>query len=178
MSRWVLTGVVDTLRCWNVEPGDITEKNILSWDKEREAEKHRKSSIKFKKEHRQNYVKKKARNRSDVNKERVTHQSGVALTLEPQLLQRAIVTKEKLKEFEKDVPSLTNRPEKKVHYMPCRWFENEALRDNFIWYGDKLWRKGSWNNSISCSNWGQNWQTFSKVCPTEVSHFFPCFKSK
>ena len=82
--------------------------------------KHRKSSVKFKKEHRQNYVKKKARNRSDVNKERVTHQSGVALTLEPQLLQRAIVTKEKLKEFEKDVPSLTNRPEKKVHYMPCR----------------------------------------------------------
>ena len=95
-------------------------KNILSLDKEREAEKHRKSSVKFKKECRQNYAKKKARNRSDVNKERVTHQSGVALTLEPQLLERAIVTKEKLKEFEKDVPSLTNRPEKKVHYMPCR----------------------------------------------------------
>ena len=43
----------------------------------------------------------------------MTYQSGVALTLDPQLLQRAIVAKEKLKEFEKDVPSLTNRPQKK-----------------------------------------------------------------
>lgn len=42
--------VLDTLRCLNVEPGDIREKNILSLDKEREAEKHRKSFVKFKKE--------------------------------------------------------------------------------------------------------------------------------
>jgi len=102
--------LLDTLRCLNVEPGDITEKNILSLDKEREGEKRLKSSVKFKKERRQNYMRKTARNRSDVNKEGVTYQSCVALTLDPQLLQRAIVAKEKLKEFEKEVPSLTNRP--------------------------------------------------------------------
>ena len=78
--------LVDTLGCLNVEPGNITEKNILSLDKQREAEKHRKSSVKFKKERRQNYMRKKARNKSDVNKEGVTYQSGVALTLDPQLL--------------------------------------------------------------------------------------------
>ena len=83
-------------------------------DKDREAEKHRKSSVKFKKERRQNYTKKKARNKSDVNKEGVTYQSGAALTLDPQLLQRAIVTKEKLKEFEKDVQRKTP---KEVHYV-------------------------------------------------------------
>ena len=64
--------LLDTLRCLNVEPGNITEKNILSLNKEREAEKHRKSSVKFKKERRQNYMRKKARNKSDVNKEGVT----------------------------------------------------------------------------------------------------------
>ena len=47
----------------------------------------------------------------------MTYQSGVALTLDPQLLQRAIVTKEKLKEFEKDVPTFTNRPQKK--FITC-----------------------------------------------------------
>lgn len=83
-------------------------------DKDREAEKHRKSSVKFKKERRQNYTKKKARNKSDVNKEGVTYQSGVAPTLDPQLLQRAIVAKEKLKEFEKDVQRKTP---KEVHYV-------------------------------------------------------------
>ena len=109
--------LLDTLRCLNVEPGDITEKNILSLDKEREAEKLRKSSVTFKKERRQNYMMKKATNKSDVNKEGVTYQSGVALTLDPQLLQRAVVAKEKLKEFEKDVPSLTIRPQKK--FITC-----------------------------------------------------------
>ena len=44
----------------------------------------------------------------------MTYQSGVALTLDPQLLQRAIITKEKLKEFEKDVPTFTNQPQKKL----------------------------------------------------------------
>ena len=62
-------------------------------------------------------MRKKARNKSDVNKEGVTYQSGVALTLDPQLLQRAVVAKEKLKEFEKDVPSLTIRPQKK--FITC-----------------------------------------------------------
>ena len=122
--------LLDTLHCLNVEPVDITEKNILSLDKEREAEKHRKSSIKFKKE---------------------------------------------CRVWERH-PFFNELTSKKVHYMPCRWFENEALRDNFIWYRDKLWRKGSWNNSISRSNWtGAN---IFKVCPTEERHFFPCFKSK
>ena len=110
--------LLDTLRYLNVEPGDITEKKILSLDKEGEAEKHRKSSVKFKKERRQNYMKKKARNKSDANKEGVTHQSGVALILDPiHNFFKAIVAKEKLKEFEKDVPSLTIRPQKK--FITC-----------------------------------------------------------
>lgn len=109
--------LLDTLCCLNVEPGNITEKSISSMDKEREAEKKRKSSVKFKKEHRQNSIKKKARNKSDVNKEGVTYQSSVALTLDPQLLERAIVTKEKLKDFEKEVPIFTNRPQKK--FIAC-----------------------------------------------------------
>ena len=69
--------MLDTLRCINVEPGDITEKNDLSLDIEREDEKHRKPSVKFKKERKQNYTGKKARNKSDVNKEEVAYQSGV-----------------------------------------------------------------------------------------------------
>ena len=105
--------VLDTLRCLNVEPGNITEKNNSSIDREREAEQRRKSSITFKKERSKNFIKKKARNKSDVNKEGVTYQSGVALTLDPQLLEKANVTKEQLKEFEKEVPTFTNRPQNK-----------------------------------------------------------------
>ena len=105
--------VLDTLRYLNVEPGNITEKNISSIDREIEAEQRRKSSITFKKERSKNFVKKKARNKSDVNKEGVTYLSGVALTLDPQLLEKANVTKEQLKEFEKEVPTFTNRPQKK-----------------------------------------------------------------
>lgn len=42
----------------------------------------------------------------------MTNQSEVALTLDPQLIQRAIVARERLKEFEINVPSLTFRPQK------------------------------------------------------------------
>ena len=116
--------LLDSLRCLNIEPGNITEKNIVSIEKEGKAEKQRKSSVKFKKERRKNFIKKEARNTSDVNKEEVTYQSGIALTLDPKLLERAIVTKEKLQaEFEKEVPAFTNRLRKQfiiVHAEPSR----------------------------------------------------------
>ena len=152
--------LLDTLRCLNVEPGNITEKNILSLDKEREAEKHRKSSVKFKKERRQNYMRKKARNKSDVNREGVTYQSGVALTLDPQLLQRAIVTKEKLKEFEKDVPTFTNRPQKK--FITCSADDLRTKRFMLILFDTETSCGGKEAEIIQLAAHTEQGQTFSR----------------
>ena len=52
------------------------ETNISAMDKEREAEKRRKSSVEFKKQRRENFIKKKARNQSDQNRERVLTKVG------------------------------------------------------------------------------------------------------
>ena len=107
--------LLDTLRCLDVEPGNIMETNISAMDKEREGEKRRKSLVEFKKQRRENFIKKKARNQSDQNKEGVTYQSGVSLTLDPQIVEQATgVTKEQLKQSEKEVPTFTKRPTKKI----------------------------------------------------------------
>ena len=96
---------LDTLHCVDIEPGQITEQKIAVIDYDREAEQKRKSSIEFKKQRRLNYLKRKSRNKSKSNREGISNESGIALTLDPELLQKAIVTQQELKEFEKFVPS-------------------------------------------------------------------------
>ena len=105
------------MRCVNIEPGKITEKNIRSIDSERESQKKRKSAVEFEKKRRQNYLKKKSRNKSELNREQTSYESGIALTLDPDLLKRANVTQETMKEFEKSVPAFICRPPKK--YVTC-----------------------------------------------------------
>ena len=53
--------LADTLRCANIEPGTVTEKNIRSMDNEREEHKKRKATVEFKKQRRKNYLKKKVK---------------------------------------------------------------------------------------------------------------------
>ena len=84
--------LADTLRCANIEPGSIAEKNIRSMDNEREEQKKRKVTVEFKKQRRKNYLKKKSRNKSELNREEITYESGIALNLNPDLLQQATVT--------------------------------------------------------------------------------------
>ena len=90
---------------------------ISSIDNEREAQKQRKSNLDFKKQRRQNYLKKKSRNKSELSREGVTYESGIALNLDTDILKRATVTSEKLKEFEKYVPTASYRLSKK--YITC-----------------------------------------------------------
>ena len=59
-------------------------------------------------------MKKKARNKSDNKKKDVTYQSRVALAMDPEILDKAKVTKEQLQEFEKEVPAFTIHPRKKL----------------------------------------------------------------
>ena len=56
--------LADTLRCANIEPGTVTEKNIRSMDNEREEHKKRKATVEFKKQRRKNYLKKS----QDINR--------------------------------------------------------------------------------------------------------------
>ena len=120
--------VADTLRCANIKPGTITEKNIRSMDNEREEQKKRKATVEFKKQRRKNYLKKKSRNKSELNREEITYESGIALNLNPDLLQQATVPPETFKEFENTVPTFTCRPPKK--YVKCP--TGELSSGNFV----------------------------------------------
>ena len=64
-----------------------------------------------------NYLKKKSRNKSELNWEEISYESGIALNLNPDILQQATVTPETFKEIEKTVPCFTRRPLKK--YVRC-----------------------------------------------------------
>lgn len=99
--------LVDTLHCADIEPGQITEQKITMIDCERDAGQKRKSSVEFKKQRTLNYLKQKSRNKSASNREQITYKSGNTLTLDPDLLQKAVVTPQELKEFEKYVPTFS-----------------------------------------------------------------------
>ena len=86
-------------------------------DNEREEHKKRKATVEFKKQRRKNYLKKKSRNKSELNWEEISYESGIALNLNPDILQQATVTPETFKEIEKTVPCFTHRPLKK--YVRC-----------------------------------------------------------
>ena len=75
------------------------------------------ASIEFKKQRRLNYLKRKSRKKYESNREGISYESGIALTLAPELLQKAIVTQQELKEFEKFVLTFSERPPKK--YITC-----------------------------------------------------------
>ena len=57
-------------------------------------------------------MKRKSRNKSASNREGISYKSGITLTLDPDLLQKAVVTPQELKEFEKYVPTFSERPSK------------------------------------------------------------------
>ena len=105
--------LVDTLHCADIEPGQITEQKIAMIDYERDAGQKRKSSVEFKKQRRLNYLKRKSRNKSASNREGISYKSGITLTLDPDLLQKAVVTPQELKEFEKYKSIFSARPSKK-----------------------------------------------------------------
>ena len=62
--------LADTLRCANIEPGTITEKNIRSMDNEREEQKKRKATVEFKKTAKKKLFEKKSQgiNRSSTGR--------------------------------------------------------------------------------------------------------------
>lgn len=122
--------LLDTLHCVDIEPGQITEQKIALIDYEREATQKRKSSIEFKKQRRLNYLKRKSRNKAESNREGISYETGIALTLDPELLQRAVVTQQELKQFEKYVPTFSERPPKK--YIACPVDENSGSGFGFV----------------------------------------------
>ena len=105
--------LADTLRCANIEPGTVTAKNIRWMDNEREEHKKRKATVEFKKQRRKNCLNKKSRNKSELNREEISYESGIALNLNPDILQQATVTPETFTEIEKTVPCFTHRSLKK-----------------------------------------------------------------
>ena len=75
-------------------------------------------------------MKRKSRNKSESNREGISNESGIALALDPELLQKAIVTQQELKEFEKFVPTVSERPTKK--YITCPVDESSASGFGFV----------------------------------------------
>ena len=75
-------------------------------------------------------MKRKSRNKSESNREGISYESGIALALDPELLQKAIVTQQELKKFEKFVPTFSKRPPKK--YITCPVDESSASGFGFV----------------------------------------------
>ena len=87
--------LVDTLHCADIESGEITEQKIAMIDYERDAGQKRKSSVELKKKKQQrrlNCLKRKLRSKSASNPEGNSYESGITLTLDPDQLQKAVVT--------------------------------------------------------------------------------------
>ena len=166
--------LLDTLHCVDIEPGQIIEQTIAVIDYEREAEQRRKSSIEFKKQRRLNYLKRKSRNRSESNRAGISYESGIALTLDPELLQRAIVTQQELKEFEKFVPTFSERPPKK--YITCPVDESSANGFGFVIFDTETSCAGKQAEIIQLAAETKQGASFSRfTTPTkEISPRFSC----
>ena len=152
--------LADTLRCVNIEPGTVTEKNIRSMDSEREEQKKRKATIEFKKQRRKNYLKKKSRNKSELNREEITYDSGIALNLNPDLVKQANVTPETFKEIENTVPCFTCRPPKK--YVKCPTGEISGGNFVFVVFDTETSCGGKAAEIIQLAAQTKEGQTFSK----------------
>ena len=122
--------LLDTLHCVDIEPDQITEQKVTLIDYKREATQKRKSSIEFKKQRRLNYLKRKSRNKAASNREGISYESGIALPLDPELLQRAVVTQQELKHFKKYVPTFSERPPKE--YITCPIDANSGSVFGFV----------------------------------------------
>ena len=157
--------LADTLRCVNIEPGKITEKNIRSIDSERESQKKRKSTVEFKKKRRQNYLKKKSRNKSELNREQTSYESGIALTLDPDLLKRANVTQETMKEFEKSVPAFICRPPKK--HVTCPNDDISGRNCVFVVFGIESSCGGKQAEILQLAAQNERGETFSRFTVPE-----------
>ena len=158
--------LLDTLHCVDIEPGQITEQKIALIDYEREAEQKRKSSIEFKKQRRLNYLKRKSRNRSESNREGISYESGIALALDPELLQKAIVTQQELKNFEKFVPTFSERPPKK--YITCPVDESSASGFGFVIFDTETSCAGKQAEIIQLAAETKQGASFSRfTTPTE-----------
>ena len=71
-------------------------------------------------------MKRKSRNKSQSNREGISYASGIALTLDPELFQKAIVTQQELKEFEKFVSTFSEK------YITCPVDERSASGFGFV----------------------------------------------
>ena len=74
-------------------------------------------SVEFKQQRRLNYLKTKSRNKSESNREEISYKIGITVTLDPDVLQKGVVTPQELKECKKYVPAFHERPSKK--YITC-----------------------------------------------------------
>ena len=161
--------LADTLRCVDIEPGKITEQKIALIDNERASQQKRKSSVEFKKQRRQNYFKRKARNKSQLNKESLSYESGITLTLDPDLLQKAIATPQEMKDFEKVVPTFRERPPKK--YITCPDDETGVEKFEFVIFDTETSCGGIQAEIIQLAAETERGETFSRfTVPTrEIS---------
>ena len=62
-------------------------------------------------------MKTKSRNKSESNREEISYKIGITVTLDPDVLQKGVVTPQELKECKKYVPAFRERPSKK--YITC-----------------------------------------------------------
>ena len=109
--------LVDTLHCADIEPGEVTEQKIAMIDYERNAGQKRKSVVDFKQQRKLNYLKTKSRNKSESNREEISYTIGITVTLDPDVLQKGVVTPQELKECKNYVLAFRERPSKK--YITC-----------------------------------------------------------
>ena len=142
--------LLDTLHCVDIEPGQITEQKIALIDYEREAEQKQKSSIEFKKQRRLNYLKRKSRNKSRSNREGISYASGIALTLDPELLQ-------------KFVPTFSERPPKK--YITCPVDERSASGFDFVIFDTETSCAGKQDEIIQLAAETKQGASFSRFTP-------------
>lgn len=83
----------------------------------REMQDRKGSRVEFKQQRRLNYLKTKQRNKSELNREEISYKIGITVTLDPDVLQKGVVTPQELKECKKYVPAFRERPSKK--YITC-----------------------------------------------------------
>ena len=97
-------------------------------------------SVEFKQQRRLNCLKTKSRNKSESNREEISYKIVVTVTLDPDVLQKAVVTPQELKECKKYVPAFRKRPKKYITFPDDK---KSVIGFIFVIFdtGNKLWRQ-------------------------------------
>ena len=129
-------------------------------------------SVEFKQQRRLNCLKTKSRNKSESNREEISYKIVITVTLDPDVLQKAVVTPQELKECKKYVPAFRKRPSKK--YITCPDDKKKCYRLYLcnIWHGKQAMEAASWNHSISNQNKDRN--VIFHIYNADKRNFFWC----